>query len=667
MRIITLLICCCMLHVAHSQETSRFVKFGKITPEDLQKKIYSLDSGANAVVLSDIGEAAIQGNTKGWFSILFKRHRVVHILNKSGYDESNVTVPLYTDGDNEERLNNVKAVTYNLEGGKVVETKLEKSGIFKEQISKNLINRKFTFPNVKEGCIIEYQYEVESDYIWNLDPWEFQGSAPVLWSEYTLSVPEFFSYAFLSHGYHRLYINEKSDRRDNFTVMQTRSTDASDRASFTAGVTDYRWVMKDVPEFKQEMYTSAVKNHISRIEFQLSSQNYPLTPHDYRNSWGALIHGLSESEYFGASLKSNNGWLGDELKPVLDGAKSEQEKAQKIYAYVRDNFICTEHNGLQTGQSLKNIMKAKKGTVSEINLLLTAMFRYAGLKANAVILSTTDHGYALQQYPLITSFNYVVSDLKLNEQDVFLDASYARLGFGKMMPRCYNGHARVVDEWASPVMLSADSIKERKVTVIFIANDDKGKWMGSTNQTPGYYESYDIREKLKEKGKEEYFRQLAKKIGTDIQIRETRIDSLNRYEDPLSLHYEMEFAKPTEDILYVNPLFGEARKKNPFSAAERFYPVEMPFTMDETVILTMEVPEGYVVDELPKQLMAKLDEQGSASFEYRISQSGSTISMRTRVTTLRTLFLPEEYDALREFFNLIVNKQNEQIVFKKKK
>jgi hypothetical protein len=29
--------------------------------------------------------------------------------------------------------------------------------------------------------------------------------------------------------------------------------------------------------------------------------------------------------------------------------------------------------------------------------------------------------------------------------------------------------------------------------------------------------------------------------------------------------------------------------------------------------------------------------------------------------------LPDEYEILREFFNLIVNKHNEQIVFKKKK
>ncbi len=41
--------------------------------------------------------------------------------------------------------------------------------------------------------------------------------------------------------------------------------------------------------------------------------------------------------------------------------------------------------------------------------------------------------------------------------------------------------------------------------------------------------------------------------------------------------------------------------------------------------------------------------------------------MSSRVKIQRTTFLPEEYDMLREFYNMIVSKQKEQLVFKKKK
>lgn len=648
-------------------QESPYLKFGKITAEELQKKMYSIDNNANAIVLSDIGQAAIEGNSKGWFSISFTRHRVVHILNKNGYDEANVEVRLYTNGDAEEKLDNVKAVTYNLENGKIVESKLEKSAVFREKIDKHLIARKFTFPNVKEGCIVEYEYKTTSDFIENLDPWNFQGQSPVIWSEYKLSVPQFFSYAFLSHGYHPMAITDSKNRTVNFSILDSRSATTTERYNLTSGVTDYRWVMKDVPELKKENYTSSLKNHIARIDFQLTSQNYPLTPHDFRNSWPSLVKELLQSSYFGDALDNNNGWLSDEIKPLLASATSETEKAKKLYAFVRDNFTCTDHSAFAIQQSLKNVMKAKRGSVSEINLLLTAMFRYAGLNSYPVILSTTDHGFAWEYYPMITLFNYVVCQCITDGQPIYLDASYPRLGFAKLLPECYNGHARVINENADPVYFMPDSVNEKKVTTLFITNDDKGKWIGAMNQRLGYFESYTTRNKIKEKGAEEFFKEIQKVYGEEVQIKSPQVDSLSNYDTSLTLKYGVELRSPEDDILYINPMFGEGWKNNPFKSAERFYPVEMPYTMDETYLLTMQVPEGYTLDELPKQLVVKLDEKESAFFEYRISQSGFTISLRSRLKVSRTMYTNEEYENLREFFNMIVKKQNEQIVFKKKK
>jgi len=426
-------------------------------------------------------------------------------------------------------------------------------------------------------------------------------------------------------------------------------------------------VMKDVPKLKEESFTSSVKNHIARIEFQLASQGYPLQPHDYRNTWTNLTKELLNSSYFGSALDKSNNWLNDEVKPLVASASAETEKAKKVFDFVRDNFTCTDYNALYTDQPLKNVMKTKKGSVAEINLLLTAMLRYAGLQADPVILSTTSHGYALEMYPMITNFNYVICTCQADGKKYYLDASRSRLGFGKLPSQCYNGHARVVNEEASPVYFSADSLSESKITALFITNDDKGNWIGSMSQTPGYYESYDIRDRVKEKGEEEFFKEIQKEYGEDITIKEPHIDSLTNYDQPVKLKYNVDLNPAKEDILYINPLFGERWKKNPFTSAERYYPVEMPYTMDETYLLTMEVPQGYVVDELPKQLVAKLDQEGSAFFEYRLSQSGNTISLRSRIKISRTLFANEEYQNLREFFNLVVNKQNEQIVFKKKK
>jgi hypothetical protein len=242
--------------LASFAQVNPYAKFGKVSPQAFEKKVYSLDSSANAVVLSDVGEASIEGNSKGWFSVVTNRHKVVHILNKGAYNEATVEIPLYVSGSDEEKLEEFKAVTYNLENGKLVESKLERSSIFTEKRDKNHILKKFTLSNVKEGSIIEYQYKVSSEFWSQVDPWIFQGDLPTLWSEFVFSVPQFFSYSSVNYGYLRPLVNEKKERNMSFVVRENRTASTTENYRFNADVTDHRWVMKDIPQLKQEGFTS---------------------------------------------------------------------------------------------------------------------------------------------------------------------------------------------------------------------------------------------------------------------------------------------------------------------------------------------------------------------------------------------------------------------------
>jgi hypothetical protein len=295
------------------------------------------------------------------------------------------------------------------------------------------------------------------------------------------------------------------------------------------------------------------------------------------------------------------------------------------------------------------------------------MLLKAGYTADPVMLSTRSHGYTYAMYPMMGRFNYVVSRLHLGEKYYFLDASKPRMGFGKLGYEAYNGHARVVDGNATPIELISDSLVERKLTSVFVINDEKGNIAGSVQQTPGYYESYELRNTIKEKGKEQFFTDVKKGFNAEIEITKSVIDSLDSYEEPLRIKYEFEVKSEKEDIIYLNPILVDSWKENPFKSAQRFYPVEMPYAVDETYILRLDVPQGYVVDELPKQMVLKLNDQDDGMFEYRLSESGGTISLRSRIVLKRAYYLPEEYEMLREFFNIVVKKHNEQIVFKKKK
>ena len=643
------------------------IKFGSVTPDDFKKTIYRVDSNATAVILADIGSTEIVGNTKGTFSLLFKNYRRAHILNKNGYEIGNVEISLYTNGESEEELENLKAVTYNLENGKVVETKLEvKSSVFKDKVNKNLVVKKFTFPNIKEGSIIEYEYKIQSDFIFNLQPWNFQGEYPCLWSEYNVAMPQFYRYVTISQGYHPYAIKDQSSRIGSFTMSDNRDAGPTERRSFTNDVTDFRWVMKDVPALKEESYTSTLSNHISRIEFQLSTISEPFTFRQVMSTWEKVAKDLLEDENFGAQLKKDNSWLNDVMSLAKKAATTSLDMAKNIYSWVRDNFTCINYNRKYLEQPLKNIVKSKNGNVAEINLLLTAMLIKSGLQADPVLLSTRAHGYTHIVYPLMDRYNYVICRVEVEGKEYFLDASEPGMGFGKLGYKCYNGGARIINEEARAIDLNASSLKELKNTSVFIINDEKGNTVGNIQQTLGYFESFRLRNLVKEKGKEQVFSDIKKVFGEEIKMSNTTIDSLEKFDEPLHISYDINFAGEREDIIYFNPMLGEGIKENPFKSAERLYPVEMPFTINEIYTLKMEVPKGYEVEELPKGVIVKFNNEQEAIFEYRVSVSEGTISFRSWLLIKKAFFLPEEYEVLREFYAMIVKKQSEQIVFKKK-
>ena len=96
--------------------------------------------------------------------------------------------------------------------------------------------------------------------------------------------------------------------------------------------------------------------------------------------------------------------MDEDLANITKGARTPLEKAQKIFAFVRDNFNCTSHSRLYTDNPIKTIYKNRSGSEAELNLLLTAMLIHAKLTADPVILSTRANGFPNELYPLLSRF-----------------------------------------------------------------------------------------------------------------------------------------------------------------------------------------------------------------------------------------------------------------------
>jgi transglutaminase-like putative cysteine protease len=653
------------------------IKFGKVTVQDFDLTSPVIDSSTNAVVVANVGKSEFFANTtERTLSLLYKEKKRIKIINKNGYDAATITIHLYVDDNNKaETLQDLDAFTYNLEGGKVVQTKLERSSVFTEKESKNWIVKKFTFPALKEGSIVEYAYEVKSDFYFNFQPWVFQGEYPVLWSQYEASIPEFFKYVILAQGYQQFFINKTESTGTSFSFSERT---AANNSTFTTGVrtevnnfsisglVDYHtWVMKNVPALKVEPFTSTLRNSIDKIEFQLKEIAYPNTyPRTIMNSWQKVSEDLLLNENFGAQINRANNWLDDDVKNITGGVTQPAEKVKRIYEYVRDNFVCNDSSSRYISTSLKDAFKNRAGSVADINMLLIAMLRTQDIVAYPVIVGTRDHGATNEYYPIMERYNYVIARVDADNQIFYLDAATPRLAFNKLPLKAYNGHARIMNKAAAPVFFVADSINEASNTMVFISNGDHGV-EGSFVNNKGYYQALTLRNKIAKTGLEDYKKDLQKDYPEEVVVSNFAIDSLKKLDEPVAVKYDLNFkAFGDADIVYFNPMLGEALKKNPFTAAQRFYPVEMPYTVDETYTFNMEVPKGYQVDELPKSARIMLNEN-EGMFEYLVSGTTEAVQMRCRLQLKRATYLNEDYESLRDFFAYVVKKEAEQIVFKK--
>jgi hypothetical protein len=296
------------------------------------------------------------------------------------------------------------------------------------------------------------------------------------------------------------------------------------------------------------------------------------------------------------------------------------------------------------------------------------MLAHENIPVDPVILGTRSHGYTNELYPLMDKYNYVLCRAAIDSSYYFLDASQPWLGFGRIPDYCYNGHARVITkEFAQPVYFSPDTVTEGKTTSVYIANNSKGGLDIGYGSVPGYFESCDIRKKVLEKGEKEFFKKIQGSYPPGTDMSNMSIDSIKLQDLPVRINYDLVLHPDSaEEMFYFNPMLNEGYKVNPFKAAERKYPVEMPAASDETYILNMEMPVGYTLEEIPKSAKVLFnDDEGF--FEYLIVNDANNIQFRSRIKLKKANFTPADYNTLRDFFGFIVKKQSEQIVFKRKK
>ena len=647
---------------------SQNYKFGKVSKEELQETVCSIDSSANAAYLYKHRKTFFKYTQGEGFSLITEVHHRIKIYNQEGFKYATKAVYLYKRGSTDEKLQGLKAYTYNLVNGKVEDVKLKKDGVFKTELSKYYNEEKFTMPNIKEGAVIEYKYEIMSPFYSKIDEFKFQHDIPVKKIEAKFEAPEYYNFKLNTKGFLRLtpVIENKNDNITFITkerVNGGQSAIQSEDLTFSKKIWTYN--LKDIPALKDEPFVNNIDNYRSSVNYELSSVNFPNEPIEYiSRTWEDVVKTIYKSENFGEELKKS-GYFEKDVDALIAGVTNPIEKMSLIFDFVKKKVKWNKYYGAYTSKGVKKAYKEHTGNVAEINLMLTTMLRYAGLNANPILVSTRSNGIPI--FPTREGYNYVISGVESENDIILLDAT-VRNSMPNILPfRALNWSGRLIRKSGASASVSLYPKEKSKTDIIFMAAlTDEGKVNGSMRTKKTDHKAMRYRSKFNGKDEDKFIEDLENKYD-GIEIDEFNVKNDKDYSKPIieTIKFTIDDqADIINDKIYFSPFFFLSSKENPFKLKKREFPVDFGYPTSSSYSFIITLPDGYKVESMPDSGAFKLpDDLGS--FMYKIGLNGNVIQLTFKTSINSAIISSLHYEALKAYFKVLVEKENEQIVLTK--
>jgi hypothetical protein len=388
MRIILIIFLICLLpgRIFSQKKLKDMPDFGKPDLNELRMSECAFDKGASAMKLLDYQEKEVIAG----YGLKIKTERRVRIkiFNEKGFDAASITIP-YISRIKGTKITDISAYIYSLDSaGKIITRKVEKKQIFRDKADDDVKKIKFTFPDLKPGCVVEYRYEKTEKNSLQLDPWFFQDFIPTLYSAFKLSMPNLINMDKRIVGVDSIYQDIAFEHVYNYGT-----------------VVHYSYALSDVPAFRPEPMMSSVADNLQRIEFAIQPSGFGFFVMRNKSRWQLYALVLSEVSFFGKQFS----------KPVpgtealLDSAKmilAREEKINYIFQEVKKQIKWDEQQTFYAGD-IAEAWKKRSGNSAEINLTLLNLLRKAGISCSPILISTRDNGATDPDFFTLSQFNGV--------------------------------------------------------------------------------------------------------------------------------------------------------------------------------------------------------------------------------------------------------------------
>jgi len=514
-------------------------------------------------------------------------------------------------------------------------------------------------PAADPGSVVAYEYEQRSRPFLTEKTWFFQGELPHLSQSFTLELPPGYTYG---------------------TVWAHHPpADAADLEG-----KGWRWEMKDIPgiDLTRVPLSPAPGSLAARMTVHYAGPGLAAATDGTWKSVGQWYDALfRERAAASPELAAKAQQLTAGKTDFFDKTEAIAEFVQKQVRYVAIEIGIGGYQPHAAGDVFRN----RYGDCKDKAALVAAMLSAVGIHATAVIVDS-ERGIVNPDAPSIVS-NHAITAIEVakgyssprlhslvtaqsGRQYLIFDPTSEKTAFGQLESDLQGGYGILIDG-ADSQIVQLPVLDPGLNTIHRTANfrlDSDGVLKGTVTEKR-FGDLSEVRREVYAKGdakqQTEFLDHILERDFTAFSATNVKAENVNSLNQELTVSYSLSaerYAKAMGSLLMVRPrVLGDLDLDT--DRKPRTVPINLGETMQATDEYSIELPEGYSVDELPDPV--KLD-VGFAAYQSDVQLKDNTLHYK-RTYTIRQITLPaERYADVQKLAGTIAADEVSSAVLKKK-
>lgn len=637
------------------------LNWGQPSQLELEMTNYEPAPDADAVVLCKTTDMKYVIDRDG-IKIQYDVKGRIKILKPEGTDHASVEINYTVNDDkpgNREAVSYVKGATFNLVNGNLVKREIN-TNMITTRLASDPKKRVMTvfFPDVKAGSVIEYEYSILSDLYLEVKDWEAQCEIPVAYTRYELSIPEWFSFYMQTLG--REYntsriVQRQMTERPTYTILTSAQT-------FTCLGVNFEYIGLNLSPIKNEKLVFNPYDSGQRVIIDITGIALPnQSKKDFSMTWEDIDKSLLDYEQFGKRFKSNP--LKKEMKQA--GIYQMSSIDEKITATIKLLRQIVKWDGTYSlyGSPTKQVIKSGTGSNTDINFLLISMLNDAGIKAYPAILATRERDYVDTKYPSVKQFSTTVVVIDNGSKYQYFDGSVENALIDILPANFLVNNARIIGkEISNPwVNLEDKGLMKTSYKLTGTLSQD-GTLTATCVITHQDKAAEQMRGALKIQNNES---PNTKFQSPEFHITDYSVEGLDNLEQPVVETIKFSYNIKSENgTINVPQLLWPLIEPELFESEIRYNPIEFPTKVDETADISITIPDGWVVNDIPAPISLNTSDN-KMLLAITPSSTGNTINVSTQLLINRLNFNKQDYISIKNLVDRINKQSKEPFILKR--